>query len=150
MFPQPLTEQQKKDSDNINLLSIFQFIFAGLTLVSLAFLYLHYLFMHEFLMKSEVWKQMNMNITQQQLFAIVIGFYWVAGVLMFICSLLNVLSGIFMRQRKARVFSLVVAALNCLHIPLGTLLGIFTLVILSRYSVAELYRTKPANSEGMR
>jgi len=34
---------------------------------------------------------------------------------------------------------MIVAGLNCLHIPLGTLLGVFTLVVLSRGSVATMY-----------
>ena len=34
---------------------------------------------------------------------------------------------------------MVIAGINCLHIPLGTLLGVFTLVVLGRESVRKLY-----------
>jgi hypothetical protein len=36
----------------------------------------------------------------------------------------------------------VVAGINCLHIPLGTVLGIFTIVVLCRESVRELYEAE--------
>ena len=34
---------------------------------------------------------------------------------------------------------MIVAGLNCVHIPLGTVLGVFTLVVLMRDSVRESY-----------
>ena len=39
---------------------------------------------------------------------------------------------------RHRTFSRVVAGLNCLHIPLGTVLGIFTSIVLGRESVGQL------------
>jgi hypothetical protein len=54
-------------------------------------------------------------------------------------GVLNVISGLCLRARKYRAFSLVVACVNCLHIPLGTVLGVFTIVVLVRDSVRELY-----------
>jgi hypothetical protein len=54
-------------------------------------------------------------------------------------GVLNVISGLCLRARKGRTFSLVVAGINCLYIPLGTLLGVFTIIVLLRDSVRELY-----------
>ena len=34
---------------------------------------------------------------------------------------------------------MVIAAINCLHIPIGTMLGIFTFIVLGRDSVRKLY-----------
>jgi predicted small integral membrane protein len=48
---------------------------------------------------------------------------------------------------KRRMFTLVVAALNCVNcafFPFGAILGTFTLVILSRASVQRLYESKAA------
>jgi hypothetical protein len=44
-----------------------------------------------------------------------------------------------LRERKNRTFSFVVACVNCIHVPLGTVLGVFTIVVLSRESVKRLY-----------
>lgn len=54
-------------------------------------------------------------------------------------ALLTILSGVFIRRQKYRTFSLVIAGLSCLMVPFGTVLGVFTLVILSRESVRQLY-----------
>jgi hypothetical protein len=49
------------------------------------------------------------------------------------------LSGRFMSKRRHLTFSIVVAALGCLQIPFGTILGVFTLIVLSRQSVKLMY-----------
>ncbi len=42
-------------------------------------------------------------------------------------------------QRRSRVLCLVTAGINCLSIPLGTILGVFTFIVMSRPSVAESF-----------
>lgn len=49
------------------------------------------------------------------------------------------LSGRFMSCRRHLTFSIVVAGISCLQIPFGTLLGVFTLIVLSRQSVKAMY-----------
>lgn len=68
-------------------------------------------------------------------------FYFIMGVALVVVSVLNLLSGLFLRQRKHRTFSLVVAGLDCIQIPLGTALGVFTLIVLLRDSVRDMYRS---------
>jgi hypothetical protein len=48
-------------------------------------------------------------------------------------------SGMSLRRRTRRNLSFVVACLCCINIPLGALLGVFTIVVLSRPSVKALY-----------
>jgi hypothetical protein len=80
-----------------------------------------------------------MPVPPEKIFAVMKWFY-LAGAVWFVSSgVLNLISGLCLRARKGRTFSLVVAGINCLHIPLGTVLGIFTIVILSRESVREVY-----------
>jgi hypothetical protein len=61
------------------------------------------------------------------------------GVLLLTGLVLNVLSGLFLWQKKNRLFSLIIGGLNCLQIPFGTALGVFTFLVLSRDSVRQLY-----------
>lgn len=61
---------------------------------------------------------------------IVLGWTW-AFVLVF--------SGLSLRSQRRYWLSFVVACLTCLNFPLGTALGVFTLVVLSRASVKKLY-----------
>ncbi|MBC2596042.1 hypothetical protein H5P28_17380 [Ruficoccus amylovorans] len=50
-----------------------------------------------------------------------------------------ILSGRFLRQQRNYIYSFVVACLMCLSVPLGTILGVFTIIVLSRESVKRLY-----------
>ena len=75
----------------------------------------------------------------EQIFAIFKWFYLAGAVWFVISGVLNLISGLCLRARKGRTFSLVVAGINCLHIPLGTVLGVFTITVLMRDSVRELY-----------
>ena len=65
--------------------------------------------------------------------------YWVMGGLIVIQMVVTLLSGYFLWHRRHRVFSMAVAGFNCLNIPLGTVLGVFTLVVLLRESVEHAY-----------
>jgi len=66
--------------------------------------------------------------------------FWV-GLVIFMMSLPEILAGIFlMRKREwARVFTLVLAFLALLNFPLGTALGIYTIVILFKSETIELF-----------
>lgn len=55
------------------------------------------------------------------------------------CVALNIISGFSLRRRTRKPLSLVTAGLNCLFVPLGTVLGVFTIVVLMRESVGRLY-----------
>lgn len=74
-----------------------------------------------------------------EFFAVFKWLYLVLAAWFLASGLLNVISGVCLRARKHRTFSLVVAGINCLHLPLGTVLGVFTIVVLLRDSVRELY-----------
>jgi hypothetical protein len=54
---------------------------------------------------------------------------------------LTIFAGRCIATHRRRVFSLVMAGINCASFPLGTLLGVFTFVVLLRPSVKELYGT---------
>ena len=56
---------------------------------------------------------------------------------------LNFLSAWCLRRRKAWTFSVVVAGLDLIYFPLGTVLGIFTLIVLLRGSVRDAYDAPP-------
>jgi hypothetical protein len=51
----------------------------------------------------------------------------------------TIISGYKMATRKSRVFSIVMAGINCISFPLGTTLGVFTIIVLAKQSIKELY-----------
>ncbi len=56
---------------------------------------------------------------------------------------LTIYSGRCLARRRKKTFSMVMAAINCLSLPFGTALGVFTLVALTRDSVGRLYAGVP-------
>ena len=68
-------------------------------------------------------------------------FGWAAAVCTFI-------SGRFLAKRRKRMFSFVVAALLCMFFPFGTVLGVFTIIVLSRDSVQRLYEAPHSPAPG--
>lgn len=56
---------------------------------------------------------------------------------------LTLCAGRCLAKRTKKTFVQVVAALLCLHIPIGTLLGVFTFIVLSRPSVAFSFDSHP-------
>jgi hypothetical protein len=49
------------------------------------------------------------------------------------------IAGRCLSRRKSYSFALVMACIECLFVPFGTILGIFTIVVLSRKSVKALF-----------
>ncbi len=52
---------------------------------------------------------------------------------------LTAYSGRCISQQRRRTFSLIMGLINCLCVPLGTVLGVFTFITLGRPSVREIY-----------
>ena len=137
-------EQRKKDQEHLTLLAIFHFVISGLALVALLFLAVHFLVMSTVFAHPEMW-QPNGGFNNgfggppPAFFHLMIWFYAFTSVVLVIMGLLNVFSGLFLRQRRYRMFSLVVAGLDCFQIPFGTALGVFTIIVLLRDSVRQAY-----------
>ncbi|SRR5258705_2590723 len=131
--------QQKKDTEHLRLLSVFHFVIAGFALLGIVFILLHFLLMSA-VMSPGFWKSHNAgNPPPKEVMTILAVVYVVAGFFIIAGAVLNFLSGLFLRRRQNRLFSMIVAGLNCLHVPLGTALGVFTFIVLSRESVGRLY-----------
>ncbi|HEX2100013.1 MAG TPA: VOC family protein [Candidatus Synoicihabitans sp.] len=67
------------------------------------------------------------------------------GWAMAICT---IVSGRMIARRRHRTFSIVVAAVLCMFMPFGTVLGVFTLIVLTKDSVQRLYTEGPRDASG--
>ena len=136
----PTEDQRRKDAEHVKLLSVFHFVLGGLAFCGIAFLFLHFFLIRWVVSHPDIWKSKDGTVFPvKELFAIFRWVYLFMGVLLAVEGIANILSGIFLRQRKHRMFSIVVAGLNCLQIPFGTVLGAFTIVVLVRDSVRQSY-----------
>lgn len=70
------------------------------------------------------------------------------GIVIFILAVLiavmKFLTARALGRRRSRMLCLVTAGISCLGIPYGTVLGIFTFIVLSRPSVSALFDAKAA------
>jgi outer membrane lipoprotein-sorting protein len=131
--------QQRRDREHVKLLAIFHFVFAGLAFVGIGFLGVHYAIMHTVFSNPDIWKSQPQVMPPKAFLDAFIWFYLFMGVLLLTGLVLNVLSGLFLLQKRNRLFSIIIGGLNCLQIPFGTALGVFTILVLSRDSVRQLY-----------
>ena len=129
----PLVDQ---DQEHLRLLSMIYYIYAGITaffgLFGAAYLILGLVF------------AVNPPSTTAQGDPKIIGYIFTAlgGVFLFLAMVITAAELVFARSLKARrhhTFCLIVAGFNCLSIPFGTTLGVFTFIILSRPSVKAMY-----------
>ena len=140
-LPPILRDQRKIDADHLKLLSIFHFVGAGLALIGILFLIGHFTVFHFVFDNPKMWENNRQGPPPAVFLAIFKVLYLVFGLWFLASCILNVMSGLFLRARKYRTFSMVVAIINCLHVPLGTTLGVFTIIVLLRDSVRESYET---------
>jgi len=142
MQPPPIPT---KDAEHLRIIAICHHVVAGLSLLGIGFLVLHYLMMKMFI-NPKIWESSKQQppFSPDEFFDIMQWFYIIGGVFLVLGAVLLLISGLSISRRRRRTFSIIVAGLMCLQIPFGTVLGIFTLIILTRESVMRLY----AEAEG--
>ena len=134
----PPSEREIIDTEQLRLLSIFHYVLGGMHVFFSCFLIIHFVLGLVMATAPHVlgergggpptWFGLLMS-----LFA---GCAMLAG---WLVGGLTIYSGVCIKRRRYRTFSLVMAVLNCLSIPFGTALGIFTGIVLLRPSVMKLY-----------
>jgi hypothetical protein len=135
-------DQRKIDVEHLKLLSIFHFVGAGLALLGLLFIFAHFMLFQTLINDPQMWQNQKQAPPPKEFFMIFRWFYVFFGLFLVGSLVLNFLSGIFIRARKHRIFSLVIGGFNCIHFPLGTVLGVFTIIVMVRDSVRELYEAE--------
>lgn len=141
--PAPPPLMPSKDEEHLRLLAIFHYIVAALVALFACFPLLHVGMGVMLVINPEF-----MDGGQGEpppgwfgYFIIALGaFFVLVGWAAAICTFI---SGRLLAQRRKRMFSFVVAALLCMFMPFGTVLGIFTIIVLSRDSVQRLYGDTP-------
>jgi hypothetical protein len=128
-----------QDTENLQLLAIFHYVVAGVAAL-LSFLPIFYSAIGGFLLYAARHPGPgNAEPPPEVLGWIFIGLgalFFLAGITMAICVLI---AGRCLSRRKCYSFALVMACIECLFVPFGTILGVFTIIVLSRESVKALF-----------
>ena len=128
---------------NLDLLGVFQYAYAALVGTCCACYPAVYVLMGTAMLSGKIESQSSGGPDDQAVGSIVV-VMGIAGVLMvWAKALLALLAGWNLRRRRHRTFCMVVGALECLNMPLGTILGVFTIVVLSNEHVRALFDAPP-------
>jgi hypothetical protein len=128
-----------QDAEHLQLLAIFHYVVGGLAAL-FSFCPLFYSVIGGFLLYAAQHPGPNNQEPPPALLGwifIAIGaVFFLAGITMAICILV---AGRCLARRKGYSFALIMACIECLFVPFGTILGVFTIVALSRESVKALF-----------
>ncbi|HEY0662181.1 MAG TPA: hypothetical protein VGD21_12780 [Lysobacter sp.] len=122
-----------QDQQHLDLLGVFHYVVAALMALFSLFPLIHLV-----LGVAMVTGKLEPNDPG----AAIVGWFFVvfAGAFIlcgFTMAVLTALAGRYLRQRRRYTFCLVVAAIECLFMPFGTVLGVFTLIVLARNGVRD-------------
>lgn len=133
-------DPRKTDDDHLRILAILYFVMAGFCVLGLVFIGVHFAIMNSVFGNPEMWKnQQGGNPPPEEFFGLFKWMYLFMAVVFLATAVGNGLSALYLQKKKNRMFSMVMAGVNCMNIPLGMALGVFTFIVLSRDSVREAY-----------
>jgi hypothetical protein len=128
-----------RDSEHLKLLSIFHYVLAGLTALGGLVPVIHVTL--GFLMLTGVIDGRDDEIRPVGALIMMLGLGLMA--LLWTFAALLFFAGRSLGRRRNYTFCMIVAGIMCLNLPLGTVLGVFTILVLMRPSVQELFSAEP-------
>lgn len=132
---------KSEDQQHLDLLSIFHYVVGGILYVFGCIPMVHFLF--GILMTTGVLKDDNQAALR------IVGVFLVLFSMAMIFSAwalatLVIFAGRNLARRTRYKFCLVMAGVVCIFMPIGTVLGVFTILVLSRTSVKQLFGVETA------
>jgi hypothetical protein len=141
-----------QDIEHLRLLAIFHYIVSGLAALFSFFPMLYTIIGSIFIFAARHPAAAGAKLGEELppeflgwIFIVLGSFLFLLGIAMAICILI---AGRCLSRRKCYSFALVIACIECLFVPFGTILGVFTIVALSRLSVKGLFSAATAEAQG--
>jgi phosphoglycerol transferase MdoB-like AlkP superfamily enzyme len=135
-----MNPQLNPDQEHLRLLAIFHYVLAGITGLFSLFPVFHLLMGLALALRPD---QFGFNGPLPPAWfgwlfvvfaaAMILMGLTLAGLVLFTARCLS--------QRRRHLFCLVMAGVECIFVPIGTVLGVFTLIVLVRPTVKELFAT---------
>ena len=127
-----------EDLQHLKLLSIFHYVVAGMTVLVGCFPLIH-LTIGIALLTGHLPTNPAGPVSDAFVGWIFTGIAGVIIITMWSLAFVVLFAGRFLQERRRRTFCLVVAGLECMIMPFGTVLGVLTIIVLLRPSVRELF-----------
>lgn len=128
-------EQRIKDNEHLNILSLVYYITGAITMVK-SLIFLIHVVLGIILVVIGASKEPEAAVVGYIL--IIIGI--MALLIGMTIGLLKVLTGHLLKKRRMKTLCIIIAVVTCLGIPYGTVQGIFTIIVLVRPSVDDLFK----------
>ena len=129
-----------QDAEHLRLLSVFHYIVAGLAALFSFFPLLYTTIGAIFIFVARHGTPKPGEELPPEflgwIFAVIGSLLFLVGIAVAICILI---AGRSLAKRNRYWFAFVMACIECLFIPFGTILGVFTIIVLSRESVKTLF-----------
>lgn len=132
-----------QDEQHLKLLSIFHYIVGGIIALFSFFPIFHLVFGIVMIVSPDTFESGGEGPPAfiGWLFALIGGTIILVGLVLASCVFI---AGRFLALRRHYTYCLVIACIQCLFIPFGTVLGVFTIIVLMRDSVKQFFTTTEA------
>lgn len=129
---------ETNDEQHLHLLSIFHFVVAGITALISCFPLIHFTVGIGIIISGLTHPQRSgfPDVLFGLIFVVFAGTIILLGWGLAVCI---ALTGRYLAKRKHYTFCLVIAAIECMLTPFGTVLGVFAIIVLVRPSVKALF-----------
>jgi hypothetical protein len=121
-----------RDEQHLKLLSIFHYVVGGLKALFTCIFFIHFFIGIAMLIGAIEGAPSVVGLIMVAMAVVFITFGWALSVCL-------IIAGSSLAKRKRYTFCVVIAAISCMFVPFGTILGVFTIVVLMRPSVKELF-----------
>ena len=132
----------KQDEEHLRLLSIFHYVVAALAALT-ALLPVIYLIVGLFIVFAADKFPDHGQAPPAFLGGILVIFALMLITFGWVFAALLAMTGRFLVQHRHHTFCLVMAGIECIFMPFGTVLGVLTIVVLVRESVKPLFEPQP-------
>jgi hypothetical protein len=142
--------QQQRDPERLRLLAVFHYVVGGIGFLCACFPIIHVVVFGLMAIRPDLFDRPGAKPQEQEpaiLFGVIAISAAIAVLLGWTLAALTVYSGRMIQRRRHRTFSLVMAGFLCMFAPFGTVLGVFTIVVLMCDSVRELYRANEMTAQ---
>jgi len=136
-----MDDQGAQDLQHLQLLSIFHYVVAGMAGLCALLPIFHLVIGLMFATQAVSGQDAEIGRAIGWMFVAFASLFILGGLTFAACL---ALAGRFLGQRTHYTFCLVMAGMACVFVPLGTVLGVFTLIVLVRPSVKALFEGVPA------
>ncbi len=124
-----------EQKNNLDLIATFHFVWGGLKIFASLFVLIYVVIGAGLLVAGTQSSETEMQLTG--------GVFLIFGLFTFLLvvalGILSILCGKYLREKRNRMFCLVMSGLACASAPLGTVLGIFTILEIEKPEIKALF-----------